>query len=997
MITKIGLNIDSNNKKYGTNTYVKSPVNKTDNSGYTPKTDLPKTSMNYFIPFTANSRKEEDPTKSKYNDIIYSADTPGKQLLNEVKKEALASGYDKVTTLHILRHGFVELDKYIDDLNSGKKDINTAKAPAMVFPLQTTVTATIISDPKLRKKLQPEIKNNIKELDKLIENNKPAHQPEKLSDIPLTEDLIDAIWSAKEEDTVIDPLFIVASTIDSPDDITSKFIDDMQYSINKSIMHNDIPDSDRAPFSVYEPKAENVLKNLALGTNIFLTYDPAKESINNFIDTVKKVHDKTLTPKSTFIDLNKYTTSEYLSYLLSDLKKNKDKNYVLALNPSTMMFNSSSTEEDGKTQVLIPETISSVITNPPRNLKFLFYDTKNNYYSLMASPLSTWFESYEETSLPSLSAQQKIKSFKENPVLLKDIKQNTFSKNAIEKAAEASMQLDGVFPDKTIKLLQKISSYYVDKKEITDKDVTNYLNEAGTLLKKASDDSSFEVIFDTGKRLKDLIGKSSTKKEAAAIVKQIKSGKMGTKGIVIYSQDGSPGSGRRYTAKAIAGEAHIPYMEINTMDFGTKDVDIFGGGALSPEASIKKLFSIVRTQAESSPNKSAVLFIENFEYFSVGELVSMYHQKAMAQLLREMERAGREGLNILVIGSVTDPELIGQATMKSFKFVDSVEVSSPSRNKDERAEIIKRALNDSKTKLAGNANEQNETIMSAANISQGFSFINLKNLVKKAKSVAAERGHSKLTKSDFTEAYLQITTGRPAVSRIEPHEKQIVASHECGHAVNLEVMNSIAKKCGKPWHIPDKVNFITLDPRGYYGGAVYHGADINKELSFEKIFSSMVCAFGGNSAEDLFYGMNGSWGITCDMENARDLAELMVKTTGMGAKTGKMSIGGNEVLSEKMQSMIEDDERVILNNAKITSDLITEMYRDFNEKFTSKYSKLVGTGNCLIDGDEFRLELQKWRNSQTPEKQKELDLCDKTILKIIEATKKGIAVRKENN
>ena len=73
--------------------------------------------------------------------------------------------------------------------------------------------------------------------------------------------------------------------------------------------------------------------------------------------------------------------------------------------------------------------------------------------------------------------------------------------------------------------------------------------------------------------------------------------------------------GRYVTAKAIAGEAKIPYMEINTMDFGTKDVDILGGGALSPEASMKKMFSIVRSQAEGAPNKSAVLFIENFEYF----------------------------------------------------------------------------------------------------------------------------------------------------------------------------------------------------------------------------------------------------------------------------------------------------------------------------------------------------------------------------------------------
>lgn len=87
--------------------------------------------------------------------------------------------------------------------------------------------------------------------------------------------------------------------------------------------------------------------------------------------------------------------------------------------------------------------------------------------------------------------------------------------------------------------------------------------------------------------MKDFVGKTATQQEASLIAKQIKSNKMGTKGIIVYSQDGSPGSGRRFTAQAIAGEARVPYIEVNTMDFGTKEVDLFGGGALSPEASIK--------------------------------------------------------------------------------------------------------------------------------------------------------------------------------------------------------------------------------------------------------------------------------------------------------------------------------------------------------------------------------------------------------------------------
>ena len=75
--------------------------------------------------------------------------------------------------------------------------------------------------------------------------------------------------------------------------------------------------------------------------------------------------------------------------------------------------------------------------------------------------------------------------------------------------------------------------------------------------------------------------------------------------------------------------------------------------------------------------------------------------------------------------------------------------------------------------------------------------------------------------------------------------------------------------------------------------------------------------------------------------------------------------------------------------------MITEVYADFNNWFTQKYAPLVGTGDCIMHGDEFRVALNKWKSEQSEEKQKELQLCDATVQRIMEATKKGIAVRKE--
>lgn len=984
MITKIGYNIENKNvaqKHYATNVQTKN------NSNF--NRNVNELNLPYFVPsFTANADRH---TKTKFDEIMYNANTPAKNLINELEKEAKKSGYSEITTMHVIRHGLNNLCKYIEDLDNGTKDFDADMQPSLGLYLGTETTPLLIAKKEWRDEVKPVIKEYIQKADDILAAEKTPERTKTKKTI-LSQDLTDSIWAFNKatEIEAVEPYTIFYGAITSPDDLTNEFNNNLIYDLSNKLMINNKSMQQRSPFSEYEKKSENILKNLSLGTNIFLTYDMSKDNVDYFLDTIKKVNDKQ--NKFTFVEFNSNTKSEHYANVINKLAKNKSTNYIVALPPMSVMYNDADPEDVEKGQYSMRPALTTSLFNQPSNIKFLFYDTKNNYYALTNG--SHIFDSFEEASIPSLSTVQMIKSFKENPNLMKEV-QRPFSKKAIEKTVEASAQLDGVFPDKTQKLMKKIASYYIDKKEINEKDVSNYLKEATNLFKKSNDDASVDIVFDTGKKLKDFVGKTATQKEAGAIAKQLKSNNMGTKGIVVYSQDGSPGCGRKFTAKAIAGEARVPYVEMNTMDFGTKEVDLFGAGVLSPEASIKKLFSLVTTQAEANPHKSAVLFIENFEYFSVGEFVSQYHQKAMSQLLREMDKADKMGLNILVVGSVADPQLIGEAAMKSFKFIDKVAVTSPAYNKEERAAVLRYTIKKEKLKLEGKSKEQNELVDYVSAISEGFPFIYLKNLVKKAHNVAIENGHKFLDKKDFTEAYLQITTGRPASSKIEEHEKNIVTSHECGHATNLEVMNNLAKTMGEKWHIPDKVNFITLDPRGYYGGAVYHGQDINSEYTFEKMFANIVTSFGGNSAEDVFYNIPGSYGISSDMEHVRSTAEMMVKVMGLGANTGKMAIDDNENLSEKMKEKIENDENVIINNAKIVSDLITEIYADFNKEFTKKYAHLVGSGDCLISGNEFRNALQEWKAKQSPEKQQELKLCDETILKVMDCTKKGIPVKKE--
>ena len=207
-------------------------------------------------------------------------------------------------------------------------------------------------------------------------------------------------------------------------------------------------------------------------------------------------------------------------------------------------------------------------------------------------------------------------------------------------------------------------------------------------------------------------------------------------------------------------------------------------------------------------------------------------------------------------------------------------------------------------------------------------------------------------------------------------------------------VTELAKKENRPDHTGYYVNFITLDPRGTYGGAVYFSDELNPEWSLEKIFSALVMDFGGNSCEKHFFGQDGSWGITVDMQDATHTATMAAGLMGQGKHFGKKSIDGMWVISEKDKDNLNKDIDVMLTNAQLVSDAITEVYEDFNKEFVKKYSSKVGTGECIVQREEFVKMLNEWRAKQPAEKQKEFELLDKTILEVIAATKRGVKCHK---
>jgi len=966
----------------------------------------------YLVSFGSLQKSEKS---SEIDRLKRKFTPPSQKIWDRSVKIAEEYGHKEVTYSHLFKAVLESVDKYIDDLDSKRRIYNKNEATyAVTATLEEAIDTEIFKDKNKRAEFKEIIQEEMKLLDESLAEQPKAE--EKVEKVGVNRDLVGDINTyymescAEQENEFVplsDSVLFEAIMFSQNDDTYLDLAEPFRTKLQEKFMIDKKPITEKPHIKFFDSKAKDIWKNLSMGNDMFLLYDKDTNPeylVNSFANLMQVQNQQfsNLNKDNTdIVVLKKNATFDFLERKVEKLKDNPDKTTVVVVNfdditEDVCLFDEANFEvfkNSSNTDLLFKE-------DTPSNVKFLVLCSKDKYYSRLTSgEFSKVFENFGDLSLPILNPDETKKVLKDEPVLTKKIGKN-FSPKAIDRCVEFTHTQKGNYPEKTLSLMKSIATYYVDKTEISQADVDKYIKEVKESSKfQTNGDSSFNIIFDTKVKLKDMVGSEATKSEAQAIVNQIKKKSIGTKGFVIYSEDGVPGSGRRYTAEAIAGEAKIPFIPINAYDFGTKEVDLFEGGLLSPEASIKKLFNLAKVQAEANPHKAAVIFIENFENFASDQYSTEYDQKAFSQLLKEMENASKTGkINIIVIGSVNDPDLMGESAVKSFKFIDNIAVESPSRNVDARYEILSYYAKKKKLKLAGETQEEKDALIrNVAETTEGFPFIMLKLLLDKAKNVAIERKHKVIDKADFTESYLQITSGRPSSKQDSLHRKEIVTSHECGHALNLEIMYNLAKKQNIPWFLPDRVDFITLDPRGDFGGAMHHKESENDEFNFETLFANIICSYGGHSCEKRLYKQDGSWGIGGDMQHVTYYAELGVKHMGLGPNTGKRSVedGPFKPLSPTMQRKVDKDMDVFLKNSLLVSDKIVETYEDFVREFTERHKNKVGTGECIIQGEVFRKELEDWMNRQSPEKKKELEKLDSEILEIINDTKQGNIVKND--
>jgi cell division protease FtsH len=365
----------------------------------------------------------------------------------------------------------------------------------------------------------------------------------------------------------------------------------------------------------------------------------------------------------------------------------------------------------------------------------------------------------------------------------------------------------------------------------------------------------------------DVAGVDEAKQELAEVVGFLKDpgfyGRLGArvpKGVLLV---GPPGTGKTLLARAVAGEAGVPFLSITGSEF----VEMFVGvGA----ARVRDLFQQARAQAP------AILFIDELDALGrargIEGSIGGHDEKeqTLNQLLAEMDGFDAKS-GVIVLAATNRPEILDPALLRAGRFDRQVLVDRP--DKKGRIDILKVHIR--KIRIA-----EGLSLEAVAGMTTGFTGADLANLVNEAALVATRRRAEATTLEDFTQAIERIVAGLEKKSRIlSPKERDIVAHHEVGHAL---VAMSLPDT--------DPVQKISIIPRGLsaLGYTMQRPAEDRFLISENDLQNRLAVLLGGRAAETIFY-KEVSTGAADDLVRATDIARDMVVRFGMDRDLGPVS------------------------------------------------------------------------------------------------------------
>ncbi|GGG42903.1 ATP-dependent zinc metalloprotease FtsH [Caldovatus sediminis] len=390
----------------------------------------------------------------------------------------------------------------------------------------------------------------------------------------------------------------------------------------------------------------------------------------------------------------------------------------------------------------------------------------------------------------------------------------------------------------------------------------------GGLMQIGKSKAKVYVESDTGVTFADVAGVDEAKDELREIVDFLKDpgryGRLGgrmPKGVLLV---GPPGTGKTLLAKAVAGEAKVPFFSISGSEF----VEMFVGvGA----ARVRDLFEQARAKAP------AIIFIDELDALGrargIPGPLGGGHQEAeqtLNQLLAEMDGFdSRSGL--VILAATNRPEILDPALLRAGRFDRQVLVDRP--DKKGRVQILQVHMR--KVKLAPEVDAEK-----VAGLTPGFTGADLANLVNEAALLATRRGADAVTMADFTNAVERIVAGLEKRNRLlNPREREVVAYHEMGHALVALALPGV-----------DPVHKVSIIPRGIgaLGYTIQRPTEDRFLMTREELENKMMVLLGGRAAELLVFN-HLSTGAADDLQRVTDIARAMVTRYGMSERLGSVA------------------------------------------------------------------------------------------------------------
>ena len=435
----------------------------------------------------------------------------------------------------------------------------------------------------------------------------------------------------------------------------------------------------------------------------------------------------------------------------------------------------------------------------------------------------------------------------------------------------------------------------------------------------------------------DVAGADEAKEELVEVVEFLKEpekfvqlGARIPKGVLLV---GSPGTGKTLLAKAVAGEAGVPFFSISGSEF----VEMFVGVGASR---VRDLFD------QAKRHSPCIIFIDEIDAVGRqrGAGLGGSHderEQTLNQILVEMDGFDTD-TNIIMLAATNRPDILDPALMRPGRFDRRVILDRPDMKG--REEILK-------VHVRGKPLASDVDLKSLARATPGFVGADIENVVNEAAILAARKNKKSVGNNDFREAIERVMLGPERRSRvISKDEQRITAYHEAGHAVLGYLLPNT-----------DPVRKVTIIPRGFSGGStLFLPEEDIAYLSRSRLKNQIVIALGGRAAEELVFD-EVTTGASSDLERVTKLARSMVTRFGMSEKLGPMMFGQKEEMiflgreiseqrdySEAVAEEIDSEVRAIVNSAY---DEARRLLREHRDKLETLAQRLLEVET--VDAEEF--------------------------------------------